>query len=86
MALMPSPCAIPVGMFAASKLTMEEPVKHFECGSLVPGCAWHTEAENSAEIVRRVAEHLRNTHGETLIRPEMVDRIKDRIVEAERAA
>ncbi len=54
-------------------------MKRFECGSLVPGCTWHTEAENGAEIVRRAAEHLRSTHGETVIRPEMVDLIKERI-------
>ena len=54
-------------------------MKRFECGSLVPGCTWHTEAENGAEIVRRAAEHLRSAHGETVIRPEMVDLIKERI-------
>jgi predicted small metal-binding protein len=56
-------------------------MKKFECGSLVPGCPWHTEAEETAEVVRRAAEHLRTTHGETVIRPDMVERIKERIVE-----
>jgi predicted small metal-binding protein len=56
-------------------------MKHFDCGSLVPGCTWHTEAEETAEIVRREADHLRTVHGETEIRPEMIDRIKERIVE-----
>jgi predicted small metal-binding protein len=60
-------------------------MKKFECGSLVPGCAWHTEADNEAEIVRRAAEHLRNVHGESVIRPEMVERIKERIVERKAA-
>lgn len=54
-------------------------MKRFECGSLVPGCDWHTEAEDAAEIVRRAAEHLRTAHGETVIRPEMVDLIKARM-------
>lgn len=54
-------------------------MKLFECGTLVPGCTWHTEAEESAEVVRRAAEHLRTAHGETLIRPNMVDQIKARI-------
>ena len=54
-------------------------MKQFECGTLVPGCHWHTQAEESAEVVRRAAEHLRNVHGETLVRPEMIDRIKQRV-------
>jgi predicted small metal-binding protein len=52
-------------------------MKQYEC--LVPGCLWHTQADNDAEIVRRASEHLREVHGETVIRPEMVDRIKQRI-------
>ena len=61
-------------------------MRRFECGSLVPGCTWHTEAENGAEIVRRAAEHLRSAHGETVIRPEMVDLIKERIEDVSAAA
>ena len=52
-------------------------MKQYEC--LVPGCAWHTQANDDAEIVRRAAEHLREVHGETVVRPEMVERIKQRI-------
>jgi predicted small metal-binding protein len=55
--------------------------KQFECGTLVPGCTWHTEAEDSAEVVRRAAEHLRNAHGEQMVRPDMIDRIKARMHE-----
>jgi predicted small metal-binding protein len=58
-------------------------MKHYDC--LVPGCSWHTEAGETAEIVRRAAEHLRDTHGEAVVRPEMVERIKARI-EEKRAA
>jgi predicted small metal-binding protein len=54
-------------------------MKRFECGSLVPGCTWHTEAEESAEVVRRATEHLREAHGEEVIRPNMVEQIKARI-------
>jgi predicted small metal-binding protein len=61
--------------------TEESAMKHFDCGTLVPGCAWHTEAPDSAEVVRRAAEHLRSAHGETEVRPDMIDRIKDRVVE-----
>ena len=58
-------------------------MKRYDC--LVPGCKWHTDAEDSAEIVRRAAEHLRATHDESVIRPDMVERIKERIVDAEPA-
>lgn len=54
-------------------------MKQFECGTLVPGCHWHTQAETGAEVVRRAAEHLRTVHGETEVRPEMIDRIKERV-------
>jgi len=57
-------------------------MKQFECGSLVPGCTWHTEAEEGAEIVRRAVEHLRTDHGESEIRPNMVAQIKARVHEA----
>ena len=52
-------------------------MKQYEC--LVPGCSWHTHAGNEAEIIRRASEHLREVHGEQMVRPEMVERIKQRI-------
>ncbi len=54
-------------------------MKQYEC--LVPGCTFHTQAKDDAEIIRRAADHLRETHGETVVRPEMVERIKQRIHE-----
>lgn len=53
----------------------------FECGSLVPGCEWHTRASDDAEVVRRAVEHTRTAHGETTIRENMVENIKQRIVD-----
>lgn len=61
-------------------------MKQFECGSLVPGCPWHTRAEEEAEVVRRVVEHMRTAHGETVIRETMVDNIKARITDQAQAA
>ncbi|MCJ8148387.1 DUF1059 domain-containing protein [Shinella sp. H4-D48] len=57
----------------------------FECGSLVPGCDWHTRASDDAEVVRRAVEHMRTAHGETTIRENMVENIKQRIVDEKTA-
>lgn len=57
----------------------------FECGTLVPGCAWHTRADDDAEIVRRTVDHMRHTHGEIIIRETMVDNIKSRIRDESKA-
>lgn len=57
----------------------------FECGSLVPGCEWHTRANDDAEVVRRAVEHMRTAHGETMIRESMIDHIKERIVDEKTA-
>lgn len=54
-------------------------MKAFECGTLVPGCGWHTQADDGAEVVRRAADHLRTAHGETEVRPDMIERIKERV-------
>lgn len=54
-------------------------MKRFDCGSLVPGCDWHTRAEDEAEVVRRAVEHMREAHGETTIRESMVENIKQRV-------
>ena len=58
----------------------------FECGTLVPGCDWHTRANDDAEVVRRAVEHFRTAHGETTIRENMVDNIKARIRDEANAA
>jgi predicted small metal-binding protein len=66
--------------------TEEKIMRLFECGTLVPGCAWHTRADNDAEVVRRAVEHLKTAHGETTIRENMVDNIKARIRDEATAA
>lgn len=58
-------------------------MKHFECGSLVPGCKWHTRHDDVSEVVRSAVAHLRSSHQETNVRPDMIDRIKQRIVDVE---
>ena len=64
----------------------EDIMKEFQCGSLVPGCEWHTRHEEEAEIMRRAAQHMRETHGETVIRETMVEAIRSRIEKVRNAA
>lgn len=61
-------------------------MKTFKCGSLVPGCEWHTRHDDEAEVVRRAVEHLKSAHEEQSVRPNMVDLIKDRIKDEASAA
>ncbi|WEZ82925.1 DUF1059 domain-containing protein [Rhizobium sp. 32-5/1] len=58
----------------------------FECGSLVPGCDWHTRADSDAEVIRRTVEHMKQTHGETTIRETMIENIRARVVNETKAA
>jgi predicted small metal-binding protein len=62
---------------------MESMMKQFECGSLVPGCTWRTQADDGAEVVRRAAEHLRTAHGEDPVRPALIEQIKARVHDAD---
>jgi predicted small metal-binding protein len=78
---------MPFGMKddVASKY-QEADMRLFECGTLVPGCDWHTRANDDAEVVRRAVEHMRSAHGETIIRENMIDNIKARIRDEANAA
>ncbi|WP_116654564.1 DUF1059 domain-containing protein [Pelagibacterium sediminicola] len=58
-------------------------MKRFDGGSLIPGATWHATAETEAEVVRKAIERLRTEHGETEVRPDMVERIKERIFEVQ---
>lgn len=58
-------------------------MKRFDSGTLIPGSTWKAEADSEAEVVRRAVENLKNLNGETEVRPEMVERIKERIVDVD---
>jgi predicted small metal-binding protein len=72
--------------WSAPERGKEIPMKEFQCGSLVPGCDWHTRAEEEAEVMRRAVEHMRQTHGETVIRETMIEAIRSRIQKVRDAA
>ncbi|WEJ59546.1 DUF1059 domain-containing protein [Devosia sp. FJ2-5-3] len=58
-------------------------MKRFESGTLIPGSTWRAEAETEAEVVRRAVENMKNFNGEIEVRPDMVERIKQRIVDVD---
>lgn len=60
-------------------------MKRFDSGTLIPGSTWHAQADSEAEVVRRAVENMRNINGETEIRPDMIERIKERIVDVDDA-
>lgn len=60
-------------------------MKRFDSGTLIPGSTWHAQAESEAEVVRRAVENMKNINGETEIRPDMIERIKERIIDVEDA-
>lgn len=61
-------------------------MKRFDSGTLIPGSTWHADAESEAEVVRKAVENLKSYHGETEVRPDMVERIKERIVDIDDAS
>jgi predicted small metal-binding protein len=80
-------CPPPAALWCLNAMPQTRPMeivmKQFECGSLVPGCTWHTQAEDTAEVVRRAAEHLRTAHDEGQVRPSLVEQIKARVHDAD---
>ena len=56
-------------------------MKQFNCGEIVPGCAWTIEGESDDEILEHVAEHAREAHGMDEVPPEVQDRVRGLIVE-----
>ncbi len=61
-------------------------MKRFDSGTLIPGSTWHTQAETEAEVVRRAVENMKNLNGETEVRPDMIERIKERIFDVDDGA
>jgi predicted small metal-binding protein len=61
-------------------------MKRFDSGTLIPGSKWRAEAETEAEVVRRAVENMKNFNGETEVRPDMVERIKERIIDVDPAS
>ena len=51
-------------------------MKQFNCGDVVPGCGWVTQAEGEQEILVEISEHAREAHGMDEVPPEVADTIR----------
>lgn len=60
-------------------------MKHFDTGSLVPGCDRTIRAETEAEIIMRAANYYREMLGEDAVKPSTIEEIKSRIVDEDAA-
>jgi predicted small metal-binding protein len=58
-----------------------ERMKQFNCGDVVPGCAWVTRRENEDELWAEISSHAQDAHGMDEVPPEVVDLIRDKIIE-----
>ena len=56
-------------------------MKQFNCGDVVPGCAFVTRREDDEELWVEILSHAREAHGMDEVPPEVVDAIRDVIVE-----
>jgi predicted small metal-binding protein len=58
-------------------------VKQFACGEVVPGCDAHWSYESDDELMRDVAEHAAEAHGMPEVTPDLVVRVRSRILLAD---
>jgi len=50
--------------------------KKLACGDLVEGCAFHAEAGNEDELMKKVAAHAAEKHGVKEVTPELAAKLK----------
>jgi len=56
-------------------------MKQFNCGDVVPGCAWVTRREGEEELFVEISSHAHDAHGMDEVPPEVMDLIRDKITE-----
>lgn len=54
-------------------------MKHFACGSVVPGCTATFTGQSDEAILAEVAEHARRDHGMADVPAEVVDAVRRNI-------
>ncbi len=50
--------------------------KKLACGDVVEGCAFHAEAGNEDELMKKVVAHAAEKHGVREVTPELAARVK----------
>ena len=58
-------------------------MKEFNCGDVVPGCAWVARATDENELFDEIAAHAREAHGMDEVPQEVVDTIHGLIVDVD---
>jgi predicted small metal-binding protein len=50
--------------------------KQIACGAVVPGCAWKASAPTERELLEKVTQHARESHGVQEVTPELAAKVK----------
>ena len=53
--------------------------KQIACNDVVPGCSFEASAPTESELVGKVGEHARQSHGIVEITPELAAKVKEAI-------
>jgi predicted small metal-binding protein len=61
---------------------MEDEMKRFACGDVVPGCESVFVSTSEDDILAQVARHAAQDHGMSSVPPEVADQVLARIVAA----
>jgi predicted small metal-binding protein len=50
--------------------------KRIECNDIVPGCSFTASAASDEELVKKVVEHAKHSHGVADVTPELAEKVK----------
>ena len=50
--------------------------KRIACNDIVPGCSFTASAPNEEELVKKVVDHAKHSHGVSQVTPELADKVK----------
>jgi predicted small metal-binding protein len=50
--------------------------KQIACGDVVPGCGFKTSAPTEQELLNKVAQHAKDSHGVQDVTPELAAKVK----------
>jgi predicted small metal-binding protein len=53
--------------------------KQIACGDVVPGCAFEASAPTEQELLQKVTQHARDSHGVLDVTPELAAKVKSAI-------